>query len=127
MIAIEIAKLAFQTLVESIAGELTSKLMDTLRDKIWTKLKGKPEAEKALMAAEKGSTSDLDKVAEYLQAAMSEDPKFAQEVNQLAAEINAGTHINAGTQIDRSKMIQKDFHHSKGYQIEVNGGTVNIG
>lgn len=76
----------FETSVEKFTEAAIAK-MDVLRKKIWDKLRGNFKAESALTAAEKGSKSDLDRVAAYLQVVMDEEPEFAKEVQTLAKEI----------------------------------------
>lgn len=126
--AVAIASLAFQKFIESSAGELGKKFTETaiakmeeLRKKIWVKLRGRSGAENALAAVEKGSKSDLDNVAAYLQVAMVEDPKFAMEVRTLAQEINAGKLV------DQSSMTQINSGNAKGWQTKVEGGTAYVG
>jgi len=77
----------FETTIEKLTEAALSK-MDELRQKIWKKLRGNPNAENALVAVEQGSKADLDKVAAYLQVALTEDDHFKQEVEQLAKEIH---------------------------------------
>ena len=114
-----IARLAFQKFLESGAGELGKKFteaaiakMDQLRQKLWARLRGKPEAEKALTAVEAGAKAELDNVAAYLQVAMVEDPSFATEVRALAQEINAGKLV------DQSSMTQNVYDQGTGIQAK---------
>ncbi|MEO0537533.1 MAG: hypothetical protein AAF215_27190 [Cyanobacteria bacterium P01_A01_bin.123] len=92
-----IATLAFTKFLETSAGELAKKFtqsaieqMDTLRQKIWAKLRGNSRAEAALTAAEDGSKTDIEKVADYLKVEMNEDDTFATELQALAQQIQAG-------------------------------------
>lgn len=77
---------AFEKSIEKFT-EATWNKINNLREKIWQKLRGNSEAEKALAAAEKGSKADLDLVAQYLKQEMEWDDKFTQEVQTLAREI----------------------------------------
>lgn len=81
----------FETSVEKFTENAIAK-MDVLRKKIWDRLRGNVKAETALTAAENGSKSDLDKVAEYLLTEMRNEA-FAKEVQALAHEINQEINI----------------------------------
>ena len=126
--AAAIATLAFQKFIESGAGELAKKFteaaiakMDELREKIWIRLQGKPEAKSALTSVENGSKADLENLVAYLQVAMIEDPKFASEIRVL------GQEISAGKLLDQSSMTQNNYDQAKGWQTKVEGGTAYIG
>ncbi|MDB9395273.1 hypothetical protein [Microcystis aeruginosa] len=106
----------FQTTVEKFT-EAALKKINTLRQIIWNKLKANPNAEKALQAAEKGSKTDLEKVADYLKVAMNDEADFAEQVKGLATEIQS-LKIQ-----DNSSMIQKISDNAKGWQTKVEGGT----
>ncbi len=123
-----IAQLAFQKFIESGAGKAAEKFtegaiakMDKLREKIWARLRGRPGAQNALMAVEKGSKADLENVAAHLHLAMGEDPQFADEIRLLAQEIHAGKIQ------DNSSMHQYNSDNAKGWQTKVEGGTAYIG
>ena len=134
MAASAIASLAFQKFLESGAGELGKKFteaaiakMDQLRQKLWARLRGKPEAEKALTAVEAGAKAELDNVTAYLQVAMVEDPGFAAEVRALAQEINAGKLV------DQRSMTQNVYDQGTGIQAkaehqgkQIIGNVVNV-
>ncbi|NCT45210.1 MAG: hypothetical protein GPJ35_18730 [Microcystis aeruginosa G11-09] len=83
-----IVALVFQTTVEKFTEAALEKI-NTLRQIIWNKLKDNPKAEKALQAAEKGSKTDLEKVADYLKVAMNDEADFAEKVKGLATEIQS--------------------------------------
>ena len=109
--ALAIATLAFigTKAAETAVGKLTEAAMEKvnqLRRKITDKLSSNPSAEVALLAAQEGSEADLEAVSEYLQAAMDEDPQFAQEVSALATEI-------------------KNLNQVEGENWQVFGGEVN--
>jgi hypothetical protein len=123
-----IITLAFTKFLESSAGKLAEKFteaaiakMDVLREKIWEKLRLKSTAKNALELLEKGSKTELNNVAAYLQVAMMEDPKFAAEVQALAQEIDTGKTV------DNSRMMQQNNDNAKGWQTKVEGGTAYIG
>ena len=123
--ALTITTLAFisikasETLIEKFTEAALTKA-NKLREKIWNKLKGHSEAEKALQAAEKGSEEDLEIVADYLKIAMREDPEFAKEIEALAEEIEALAE-------DKSIMTQINRDQSTGFQNEIKGGENYIG
>ena len=119
-----IATLAFTKAFEKTIEKFTEAAllkMDALRKKIWEKLRGNPNAEKALSAVESGNKTELEKVAGYLQYAMLEDKQFATEVQAIAQEINAGKLQ------DNSHMIQYNRDNAKGWQTKVEGGTAYVG
>ncbi|WP_375495656.1 hypothetical protein [uncultured Nostoc sp.] len=111
---------AFEKTIEKFTEAALVK-MDALRKKIWEKLRGNPNAEKALSAVEDGNKAELEKVAGYLQYVMLEDKQFAAEVQALAQEINAGKLQ------DNSHMTQYNYDNAKGWQTKVEGGTAYIG
>ncbi|MBD1935216.1 hypothetical protein H6F79_25900 [Trichocoleus sp. FACHB-69] len=95
--------------------------IEKLRQKIKNKLRGNPDAERAIQAVEQGSKPELVQVTEYLQACMDKEPAFAQEIQMMAKEIQiSNTQDNSKTQINRD--------NAKGYQVEtVNSESVQFG
>lgn len=87
-----IATLAFQEFIKSGAGELAKKFtveaiakMKDLRDLIWNKLRGNPDAESVLTnIVEQHSVEDIADITTYLKAAMKNDPQFAAQVQAIA-------------------------------------------
>ena len=126
-----IATLAFQKFIESGAGELAKKFsteaiakIDMLLKRIWAKLRGEPrvEAVKAMLDQKHQiSPEQVNQIAAYLQVAMDKDPQFANDIQSLAQEINAGKLI------DQSNMTQNIYDQAKGWQTKVEGGTAYIG
>lgn len=123
-----IADLAFRKFIESGAGELAKKFtegaivkMDALRQKIWDKMRGKPTAELAITSVEQGSKAELDRLVAYIQVAMDDDPHFADELQVMAQQINAGKIQ------DNSSMTQNNYDSSTGYQTKIEGGTGFVG
>lgn len=117
--ALTITTLAFisvkasETIIEKFTEAALTKA-NQLREKIWHKLKGRTEAEKALRAAEKGSPEDLKVVADYLKIAMLEDTEFRKEIEELAKEVEAGKKENPNT------LTQTNQDNSTGYQTQIN-------
>lgn len=113
---------AFEKTIEKFTEAALTK-MDELRKRIWDKLRGDSRAETALAAVEQGNKSELERVKIYLEDAMREDPKFADKVQLLAQEINAGKLQ------DNSSMTQNNYDNSTGYQtrVETESGTTNVG
>lgn len=123
-----IAKLAFQEFIKSGSSELAKKFteaaiakMKDLRTLIWNKLHGNVDAESALESVQNGSEEDIDDLVTYLKAAMKKDPSFADQVQILAQDINAGKLL------DESSMTQNNYDNSRGWQTNVKGGTAYIG
>lgn len=123
MTASAIATLAFQEFVKSGAGELAKKFtaeailnMGQLRDLVWKRLTGKHAiAEEALAKAKAGEQEGIDTVATLLGVEML-DKVFAEQVNAIAQEINAGKIF------DQSSMIMNVNDQATGYQIKNEGG-----
>ena len=121
-----IATLAFTKIFDKTLEKFTEPAltkMDELRKKIWDKLRGNSRAETALTAVEQGNESELKRVEIHLEDAMRSDPQFAEQVQLLAQEINAGKLQ------DNSSMTQNNYDSSTGYQtrVETERGTTNIG
>jgi hypothetical protein len=135
-----IAALAFTKFLESSAGEAAKKLtplilekIDTLRRKIWTRLRGIPEID-----ALQGTVEDSGKVTDpqinlltpHLEAAMREDSTFAQEVRQLANEINQ--EINIGEILGNNQTVyggsavQINDPNAPVFTGDISGGTFNF-
>jgi hypothetical protein len=123
-----IASLAFQEFIKSGAGELAKRFapeaitrMNDLRELIWQRLKGNPDAAAAIEQAKNGSEEEVSDVVTYLKAEMKKDPDFASQVQAIAQEIHAGKIQ------DNSSMIQNNSGNAKGWQTKVEGGTAYIG
>ncbi|MBF2089309.1 MAG: hypothetical protein IGR80_11925 [Synechococcales cyanobacterium K44_A2020_017] len=126
-----IATIALQKFLESGAGKLGEKYtmeaiakMESLLKRIWTKLRGKPRIEEVKASIEKTQTitpEQINQIAAYLQVAMDDDPKFADEICLMAQQINAGKIQ------DNSSMVQNNSDNAKGWQTKVEGGTAFIG
>ncbi|MBP5974714.1 hypothetical protein HW132_18730 [Brasilonema sp. CT11] len=95
--AAAIATLAFSKAIEKTAETLTASVLNklnNLREKIFHRFKGHQKLEQTLAKAQKeGSKADVDLIAAYLQVAMDTDDKFAQDIQQLAQEINQEINI----------------------------------
>lgn len=123
-----IVSLALQKLIESASRELAKKFtesrffkVDELRIKIREKLQGQPKAEASLTAVEKGSKSELERLAAYLKVEIENDAQFALEVTSLAQAINAERLQ------DYSSMVQSNYGDAIGFQTKVADGTAYIG
>ncbi|MFG6105344.1 hypothetical protein U2F10_24025 [Leptothoe sp. EHU-05/26/07-4] len=98
-----IAALAFTKFLESSAGEAAKKLTPTvldktesLRQKIWTKLRGIPAVDELNAAVEKNgqvNESQVKLLTPHLEAAMKADDSFSQDIRQLASEISQDINI----------------------------------
>ncbi|NEO65727.1 MAG: hypothetical protein F6J98_37165 [Moorea sp. SIO4G2] len=92
--------------------------MDKLRKMVWDKLRNNPKAENALTLVEKGSSSDLERVADYLKVVMNEQPEFAKEIQAIAQEINSGKiHDNSSNTMninDNGKGLQNNIDNIEG-------------
>jgi hypothetical protein len=135
-----IAALAFTKFLESSAGEAAKQLtpavinkIDTLRQKIWHKLRGIPEVDELNATVEGGgqvTEQQIKLLTPHLEAVMKADTSFAEEVRQLASEINQ--EINIGEILGENVM---NVYGGSAVQINnpnapviqgVTGGTINI-
>jgi hypothetical protein len=125
-----IAALAFQEFIKSGSGELAKKFtgeaiakIGQLRELIWTRLTGKhPAAVEALGQAKAGDKEGIDIVTKLLDVEML-DKSFAEQVQGIAREINAGKILESSP----STMTQHNYCNAIGWQVKVEGGTANIG
>ena len=107
--AAAIAKLAFDAAIQTGAGKLTEAGIakgKQLWQKIRGKLKGEPAVEAALIEVENNKSQEIleQQVVPFLQVAMLKDPQFAQEIQNIAQQINQ--EIRAASQ---DIIEQKDF------------------
>ncbi|MBW4508259.1 MAG: CHAT domain-containing protein [Scytonematopsis contorta HA4267-MV1] len=102
-------------------SEAAQEKIDELHQKICDKLKDNPRAVKALTAVESGSKEHLEKLATYLGDEMEEDEEFANSVQALAREINAGRIPDEG------RITQNNYDNARGWVTTVDGGTNYIG
>jgi anthranilate/para-aminobenzoate synthase component I len=123
-----IANLAFQKFLESGAGELGKKFtteaiaaMDSLRKKLWDRLRGKSEKlDQALAQAEQGDKKALETIAKNLDVVMDDDQTFATEIKTLAQQIQAGKIQ------DNSNMTQNvSGDHNTNIQAKAEQGGTN--
>jgi predicted transcriptional regulator len=93
-----IATLAFSKAIEKTAETLTASVLNklnNLREKIWQRFKGNHKLEETLAKAKKeGAKADVDLISAHLEYEMDTDPKFAQDIQQLAQEINQEINID---------------------------------
>lgn len=135
-----IAALAFTKFLETSAGEAAKKLtpavinkIDNLRQKIWHRLRGIPEVNELNATIESGgkvTEQQIKLLTPHLEAVMKADTSFAEEVRQLASEINQ--EINIGEILGENVM---NVYGGSAVQINnpnapviqgVSGGTINI-
>ncbi|QSV55154.1 MAG: hypothetical protein HEP80_15970 [Dolichospermum sp. UKL201] len=124
-----IANLAFQEFIKSGSGELAKKFtteaiakMDELRKTILNKLRGtSPKVDEALTKVEKGDSAALPTITKYLDVVMEEDSDFAEQIKNIAHQINIGKIQ------DNSSMTQNNSDNARGWQTKVEGGTAYIG
>lgn len=97
--AASIATLIFTTAVSKLtqlatedARKQLGQKLQTLKQLIGNRFQGK--AKTALAKAEEGSKGDIETVANYLGVAMAEDDQFAQQVRNLAQEVQQIITIN---------------------------------
>jgi|GEM_PF-2434153 len=106
-----------EKLTEGAIAKITP-MLTSLQQKILARFKGNPKAEDAVLK------EDVDRVAAHLQVMMDNDPKFSQEVEQLATAIHQ--EINIGEFEDNSSMTQINRDQSTGYQTKTGLGNTNF-
>ena len=136
-----IAALAFTQFLTTSVGESAKKLtpavlskIDTLRKKIWAKLRGIPEVDELNATADQGGTiteQQIKLLTPHLEAAMKNDDAFAKEVRALASEINQ--EINIGEILGRNiqniyggSPVQINDPNAPVFTGDISGGTFNF-
>jgi len=122
-----IATLAFQKFIESSAGELAKKLsetaiaqMDTLRQKIVSRLRGKSEKlDEALDKAAAGERAALETISKNLDVVMDDSPEFAAEIRAIAHEITL-------QQIQENSSMNQTNYGGTNYQVKTGQDNTNF-
>jgi len=117
LLVVEAAKIVCGAVIETSVGKATESTIAKLRDTIKRKLSSNPEADRAIAAAQQGSQPDLAKITQYLQAAMKQDPAFAQEVERLAGQV-----VNISSIADQRTLNQKSDRSNRTF--EANADTM---
>ena len=95
--AAAIAKLAFDGAIQAGAGKLTEAAIEKSKQ-LWQKIRGKVKKEgvKETTLVEVENQKSLDvleqQVVPFLQVAMLKDPQFAQDIQNIAQQINQEIH-----------------------------------
>jgi len=135
-----ISALAFAKFLESSSSEAGKKLtslviekIDTLRNKIWAKLRGIPEVDALKVTVENSgrvTEPQIRMLTPHLEAAMREDGSFAQEVRQLAneinQEINIGEFLGNNQTVYGGSAIQINDPNAPVFTGDISGGTFNF-
>lgn len=136
-----ISALAFTEFLKSGASEAGKKLSETvlskigtLRQRIWAKLRGIPEVDELNTTVEKGekvTDQQIKLLTPHLEAAMKEDEAFAQEIRQLASEINRETNIGQilGENVQNvygGSAVQINDPNAPVFTGDISGGTFNF-
>lgn len=122
-----IATLAFQKFIESSAGELAKKFsetaiaqMDTLRQKIVARLRGKSEKlDEALDKAAAGERAALETISKNLDVVMDDSPEFAAEIRAIAHEITL-------QQIQDNSSLNQTNYGGTNYQVKTGQDNTNF-
>lgn len=107
--AAAIAKLAFDAAIQTGAGKLTEAAIEKGKQ-LWQKIRGKVKeegaSETALAEVEKERSPKIleQQVVPFLQVAMLKDPQFAQEIQNIAQQINQEIHEGS-----KDNVTQRDF------------------
>ncbi len=114
-----IAKLAFDGVIQAGVGKLTEAAIEKGKQ-LWQKIRGKVKeegvTEAVLVEVEKNKSSQIleEKVVPFLQVAMLKDPQFAQEIQNIAQQINQ--EIEVGSQ-DNIPVTATSHGQSKQYVV----------
>ena len=98
-----IAKIAFDAIIQTGVGKLTEALLEKSKQ-LWQKIRGQVKkeglAESVLVEVEKNKSLAIleEQVVPFLQVAMLKDPQFAQEIQNIAQQINHDIKTNSGSQ-----------------------------
>ncbi len=127
-----IVKLAFEAAIQTGAGNLTEEAISKAKrlwQKIEEKFKGNPIVEEVLKdAEEKRSLEILEQVlVPLLKVAMEKDPKFNQEVQNIAQQINQEIKGNLGQKNITVENVQASDNATATGNIEVQGNVESIG
>ena len=119
--------LAIQKFVESGAGELAKKLTTEAIAKIpelWQQIKNKLQGRSAkvndaLVKLESGDLSSIDTVTKNLDVVLDEDEAFAELLQKLAQEINAGQILQVGLEgITANRVAANIVQDAKGDRVK---------
>jgi hypothetical protein len=119
--------LAVQKFVESSAGELAKKFTTDAIAKIpelWQQIKNKlqgrsAKVDEALVKLESGDRTAIDTVTKNLDVVLDEDETFAELLQKLAQEINAGQIIQVGLDGITANRVAADIvQDAKGDRVE---------
>ena len=98
-----IAELVFKTVIQTVVRKPTEAALEKGKQ-LWQKIRGKVKeegvTEAVLVAVENQKSQELlkEQVVPFLQVAMLKDPQFAQEIQNIAQQINqeieVGSHDN---------------------------------
>ena len=127
--ATAIANLAFDAIIQTGAGKLPEAALEKGK-RLWRKIRGKVKeegvTEAELVAVEKNKSSRIleEQVAPFLQVAMRKDPQFAQEIQNIAQQINQELRA-----VSQALIEQKDFetHDSSVVAGKIEGQEQYIG
>ncbi|MDJ0719775.1 MAG: hypothetical protein QNJ54_37065 [Prochloraceae cyanobacterium] len=114
--AAEIAKLAFNGVIQAGAGALSVVSAKKLWQKIRSKFQGNRIAIEALNDAESQRSPEIleEKVVPLLEEAMGKEPQFAQEIQMIAVQINHEIEANTADEI---QMNAKAYNQSTVKQV----------
>ena len=104
MSALTIAKLIYDLIPEKAKETVTERFTNSaidkakeLWEKLWGKAQGDAKAEKTLKAVEAGDKDKLDRLKIFLEDLMEDNPEFAEELQKLVQEIEAGKKNEQGS------------------------------
>lgn len=113
----KILELAVGEFIKTGVGKLTEGAIEKsgqLWGKIKNRLQGEPVVEAAIVEVEAGSQEAVKQIEPFLQVAMVKDPIFAEEIQNIAQQINNEINLNQAN----VSMNQNISDQGKGYQIK---------
>ena len=111
--AAAIAELAFNALIQTGAGNLTKTAIEKGK-KLWQKIRGKVKeegvTEEVLVAVEEQKSQEIleKQIVPFLQVAMLKDSQFAQEIQNIAQQINQEIETTSQDTIEQKNFETHD-------------------
>ena len=129
--ATAIAKLAFDAVIQTGAGKLTEAALEKGKQ-LWQKIRGKVKeegvTEAVLVEVEKNKSSQIleEKVVPFLHVAMLKDSQFAQEIQNIAQQINQEVQ-----EVSKDNILMKGASYDQSTfkqiaSIDTKGGDVTL-
>lgn len=97
--AAAIAELVFNTVISTVARKPTEAILEKGKE-LWQKIRGKVKdegiTEAVLLELEKQKSQEIleQQIVPFLQVAMMKDPQFAQDIQNIAQQVNQEIEVS---------------------------------